>query len=243
MQTLESVLRTSAVQKPWVATCVRVLVLPKYFIREAFSQPLVTQALETFTELRALFFPSEAAFKTASPLPHLRLLLQIENASIPPCIAQHLTHLSLIGYIGQVIPQVLKLSASLQSLTHLLVVNTANWPYGFSQVADALLLIVPHGLPKALKLFAVNLGNGSHIFDLRFDKEPVEKAHKLLDADRRIVLWAEASRRSERKPRFFYQPGGGTDRELVYQCLEALPDGGIGVWQFLEQWIAEGNRV
>ncbi|KAH8833329.1 hypothetical protein DL96DRAFT_1811827 [Flagelloscypha sp. PMI_526] len=229
-QQLEHILQTSALLKPWVAACVRVLTFPPYSC-PTFPEAWFAQTLSTFTGLMALLLPTTAVFDALSPPPQLRRLVQIESKPLPLCIAQNLTHLCLYKPSVQFFLQMLKLESAFKCLTHLLVVNS-------QKIMDALdVLKLPHGLPRALRVFVVFIGNFNDL-DYLSQTKRIETAQQVLDANPGIVLWASGSIKS---------PNSWTSTQvLLYsiqsyglspECLEALPDGVEGIWEVAEQWL------
>ncbi|KAH8824193.1 hypothetical protein DL96DRAFT_1682506 [Flagelloscypha sp. PMI_526] len=239
MEKLESLLQTSALQKPWVAASVRVLLLAPIYHKEKFPQALLTRALSIFPGLASLCLPSKAVWEVDYPLPSIRRLFQLGRADMPRCIAQNLTHLYLFGPSAHLIRQLFDQKNALVSLTHLLVVNNGVWPGGFAESMGAIQMVLHHKLLNVLKVFAIT--TGSHCNDLENPTHVylMERAQKILDMDPRIVIWATRSNDASDSgtgSRFF-EYMTSRSRNLTRQCLGALPDGVEGFWEAAEKHV------
>ncbi|KAH8823532.1 hypothetical protein DL96DRAFT_278478 [Flagelloscypha sp. PMI_526] len=236
-------LKTSALQKPWVAACVRVLLLPFNIYGDEFPQASVTQALTEFTGLISFCRPSKAIFDVSSPLPRLRRLVQIYDAHLPPSIAQYLTHLYLFGNIVHSASLILQMKATLECLTHILLVNAVGWPAGFVEVMDVLEPNVPHGLPKFLQVFVMFTGSDVNDMGNPEHNDLWRKARKVVDADPRIILWSSIG--SKGAPDSWIGPRlcEYKTRGLMSECLGALSDGEQGIWEAVERWVLEAAKT
>ncbi|KAH8829815.1 hypothetical protein DL96DRAFT_1590507, partial [Flagelloscypha sp. PMI_526] len=227
IEKLDSLLRTSALQKPWVAACVRVLLLPLYFYIGIFLHAPVTRALKEFTGLISFRCPAGVTLDSASPLPCLRRLVQAKTGDIPQRIAENLTHLCLHGNLVQLFSQVLEQKSTLGCLTHLLIVSLESSNI-IDPATDVLGPIYSHGLSNTLRVFVVAI---SGTFDHIDDSARRHLGEKVQNGDPRIVLWA---------PDYWTEPlflKHNAHSRLKYECLGGLPDGVSGIWEAAEQWI------
>ncbi|KAH8824154.1 hypothetical protein DL96DRAFT_1613249 [Flagelloscypha sp. PMI_526] len=233
---LEEILWHSAVQKPWVAACVRVLIIN---VAQKVPQSLVATGLVTFPGLVSLCLPASTLIDATCSLPCLRRLVQLENGSLPIHIAGHITHLYLWGAPSRLVSQLVEQKDTLQSLTHLLVVN--GFLEGICSDLDILQPIVPHGLPKSLKVFVI-------FTDITYDglikhKDLLEKAQYILDTDPRIVFWRPSGNRAPESwtgPHLFEYRVFGS---LIDQCLGAMPDGTAGIWEVVDYCLANYDKT
>ncbi|KAH8824150.1 hypothetical protein DL96DRAFT_1613236 [Flagelloscypha sp. PMI_526] len=235
---LEEILRTSALQKPWVASCVRVLLIT---CTNEFPRELVTQALMRLTGLFSLCLLSLAAIDENCSLPHLRRLVQTYTGLIHPRIAPRITHLYLFGDSNSLISQILRQKDTLGDLTHLLVVN-AGVSYGTQATQSSLDILqanVPHGLPESLKALVI-FANLEYVHPTNSaDKILFEKMQGVMNADSRIVFWKHSIMKAPASwtgPRLLgYTPQGN----LIDECLGAMPDGKAGLWEAVDHWMAD----
>ncbi|KAH8824153.1 hypothetical protein DL96DRAFT_1613241 [Flagelloscypha sp. PMI_526] len=241
IEKLEQILQASAVQKPWVAACVRVLMIN---CADGIPQVLVTQALMAFPGLLSLWIPSSTVIDPACPLPYLSRLVQMDNGPIPSHIAQHITHLYLFGVPSTLVALLVRHKDAYKSLTHFLVVNGTNSGLdGLSSVLDILEPIVPHGLPETLKIFMIFSGVNYEKLSGPLHKELLDQAQNILEVDPRIVLWKQGS---QEPPDAWTRPWlfeYGTHGNLVDQCLGAQPDGVVGLWEAVDLWVGAGGQA
>ncbi|KAH8824151.1 hypothetical protein DL96DRAFT_1817963 [Flagelloscypha sp. PMI_526] len=239
---LKKILRTSALQKPWVAACVRVLLINS---ADEFPQGLVPQVLVLSTGLLSLCLPSLVVINETCSLPHLRRIAQTNTGFIPPHIAPHITHLYLYDDSSSLISHILGQKSALGSLTHVLVVNVHLYHGTASTESylDILQANIPQGLPESLRAFVIFVNFEHEDLTNPPDKTTSEGMQGVMNVDPRIVFWKSVNKRTPAwwtGPRLFEFD---TQGRLIDQCLGAMPDGAAGLWEAVDSWIAHRDTA
>ncbi|KAH8818599.1 hypothetical protein DL96DRAFT_1621537 [Flagelloscypha sp. PMI_526] len=235
---LQMILRTSVPLRPWIASCVRVLI-----VYSGSSQELMNEALASFSCLRSLRVPIGIELELTCKLPLLR---RIQNASaaasIPDHIAQNLTHLDYYGDISKFILLVAQRKQHFTQLSHLLLADPLSAHAAMEHLLDILEDILPNGLPDALKVFIISF-RSMYYCTWRTSPNILEKLRNILKRDNRIAFWSEDAGiiHSDRDgPWFFYFQSKGT---FIEQSLGALPDGAAGIWEQAGDWIQHRKGI
>ncbi|KAH8824152.1 hypothetical protein DL96DRAFT_1613238, partial [Flagelloscypha sp. PMI_526] len=234
---LQKILYRSVPLRPWIASCVRVLILT------VCPPDLMNEAFKVFTNLRALRLPVHATLHPENPLPNLRRL-HMRTTDIAVHVAQNLTHLYLFGPGYDFISHLMDRKDDFPRLTHFLIMDEFNGMDSQGSVARVLNLLhesLPHRLPDSLAAVVLMFThvNYSH---LRAAPDLPERVRKVLDLDPRVVFWNQDPGMVPigwNGPRIFdFQSGG----RLVEQTLGAIPDGETEIWEQADIWIQNHRK-